>query len=517
MPGQGAEIRAGYITQLGFDSLAAGSESDSGAGAVEKLHGIATAGIREVRRSAPPRRYKAKKHALIDGITQATFDGLFDRIPGEEQEQAIQSEETREDNEQNGRIKSINFEPLVSVSPDDGSRVSEGEPAGRRVGEDSAAGWHIVTEVNPHGQDGLPGSNGDSQGTILPARGRRVILDEPEPGRQPSRDFRITEAHRVGTGGLHEKATTNIAAIRLLKTLEAESRDATDEEKAVLVKYAGWGALPQVFEPSYLIRQEWRAAATELQSLLTDEEYEKARATTPNAHFTSPVVVSTIWQGLQKLGIRGNIEVLEPACGAGHFLGLMPEELQGGHRTGVELDSITARIAKKLYPDSTIFEKGFEETPLPNDYFDAVVGNVPFGDYGVHDPSMKKSLTRAIHDYFFAKSAEKVRPGGILALITSRYTMDKQDETIRRYLAEKADLVAAVRLPNTAFKGNAGTEVVTDILFLQKRIDGKEPAGSNRRLDPRSFTESHTCFTRRCIYSSRSPPGDLTSCSPYRT
>src|SRR5205085_8301801 len=145
--------------------------------------------------------------------------------------------------------------------------------------------------------------------------------------------------------------------------------------------------------------------------------------------------------------------------------------------TGVELDSLTARIAKKLYPDTTIFEKGFEETTLPNEYFDTVVGNVPFGDYPVHDPSMKRSLTRSIHDYFFAKSLEKVRPGGIMAFITSRYTMDKIDPTIREYLAEKADLVAAVRLPNTAFKGNAGTEVVTDILFLQKRQPGQEPGG----------------------------------------
>jgi adenine-specific DNA methylase len=161
--------------------------------------------------------------------------------------------------------------------------------------------------------------------------------------------------------------------------------------------------------------------------------------------------------------------VLEPAMGVGHFFGLMPDSMQGGHKTGVELDSITARIAKKLYPDSTIFAKGFEETPLPDNYFDAVVGNVPFGDYGVHDPSMKHHLTRSIHDYFFAKSLEKVRPGGVMALITSRYTMDKENDTIRRHLAEHADLLGAIRLPNTAFKGNAGTEVTTDILFLRKR------------------------------------------------
>ena len=155
--------------------------------------------------------------------------------------------------------------------------------------------------------------------------------------------------------------------------------------------------------------------------------------------------------------------------GVGHFFGLMPQSMEASHRTGVELDSITARIARKLYPDATIFGQGFEETPLPDDYFDAVVGNVPFGSYGVHDPSMNPQLTRAIHDYFFAKSLCKVRPGGVMALITSRYTMDKQTDTIRRHLAGQADLLGAIRLPNTAFKGNAGTEVTTDILFLRKR------------------------------------------------
>src|SRR5205807_3553885 len=230
--------------------------------------------------------------------------------------------------------------------------------------------------------------------------------------------------------------------------------------------------LAQVFEYDYRRKPEWNTLATELEQLLTTDEYESARATTPNAHFTSPIVIQAIWNGLEKLGIRKGAEVLEPAMGIGHFFGLMPETLQGGRRTGVELDSITARIAKHLYPDSTIFAKGFEETPLPDDYFDLVVGNVPFGDYPVHDPQTRHSLTRSIHDYFFAKSVEKVRPGGILALITSRYTMDKQDSTIRKHLAEQADLVAAIRLPNTAFKGNAGTEVTTDILFLQKRLPG---------------------------------------------
>ncbi len=221
-----------------------------------------------------------------------------------------------------------------------------------------------------------------------------------------------------------------------------------------------------------------KAIAREAEGALTDEEYESARASTPNAHFTSPQVIAAIWNAMQRLGLKSGAQILEPSLGVGHFFGLMPEKiLAGTHRTGVELDAVTARIAKKLYPDAAIFAKGFEETPLPDNFFDAVVGNVPFGDYAVHDPSYKRTLTRAIHDYFFAKSLDKLRPGGIMALITSRYTMDKQDDTIRSYLAERADLLGAIRLPNTAFKANAGTDVTTDILFLQKRAPGAQPAG----------------------------------------
>ena len=296
-----------------------------------------------------------------------------------------------------------------------------------------------------------------------------------EPEERPSRDFRITGAHRIGQGSLHEKARDNIAAIRLLKILEAENRDATLDEKPVLARYVGWGGMPNVF--GYMPPGEWRSTAAAVKELLTGPEFESARASTPNAHFTSPLVIEAIWSGLQRLGLGKGAQILEPAMGVGHFFGLMPESVQSGHRTGVELDSITARIAKKLYPDATIFAKGFEETPLPDNYFDAVVGNVPFGDYAVHDPLMKYPLTRAIHDYFFAKSLQKLRPGGVMALITSRYTMDKQADTIRRHLAEHADLLGAIRLPNTAFKVNAGTEVTTDILFLRKRAPGAEPAG----------------------------------------
>ena len=302
---------------------------------------------------------------------------------------------------------------------------------------------------------------------------------EPEPApAPPSRDFRITAAHRIGEGGLKEKARDNIAAIRTLKQIESENRDATDAEKALLARYSGWGALANVFRP--YPPQEWEQIARELRDLLTEEEYAAARASTPNAHFTAPAVIEAMWQAMQRLGLGSGAQILEPSMGVGHFLGLMPDELlPGSRRTGVELDGITARIAQRLYPDSTVFAKGFEDTPLPDDFFDAVIGNIPFGNYPVFDPAYRRTpaLTRAIHDYFFAKSLDKLRAGGVMALITSRYTMDKQDPAIRRYLAGRANLIGAVRLPNTTFKANAGTEVTTDILFLQKRRPGEGPSG----------------------------------------
>jgi N12 class adenine-specific DNA methylase len=305
----------------------------------------------------------------------------------------------------------------------------------------------------------------------------RVLFDlNPATPAKPSRDFRITEVHRIGQGGLQEKARDNLAAIRTLKRLEAENRDATDAEKSILARYVGWGSMPNAFDRSP--PDEWKRASHEVKQLLTGDEYESARASTPNAHFTSPMVIEAVWDGMRRLGLAKGAQILEPSLGVGHFFGLMPPAvLPEAKRTGVELDSVTARIAQKLYPDATIFAKGFEETALPDNFFDAVVGNVPFGDYGVHDPAYQRSLTRAIHDYFFAKSLDKLRPGGVMALITSRYTMDKQDGAVRGYLAERADLLGAIRLPNTAFKANAGTEVTADIIFLRKRAAGQAPSG----------------------------------------
>jgi N12 class adenine-specific DNA methylase len=322
------------------------------------------------------------------------------------------------------------------------------------------------------------GGVGDPAGEPSSVRDAEII--EPEQAPQiPSRDFRIREEHRIGQGGLKEKARDNIAAIRTLRLVEDEGRSPTEAEKTALARYSGWGALSNVYHP--YPRSDWQEIAGDVRQLLTPEEYDSARASTPNAHFTSPMVIQAIWSAMERLGLGPGAQILEPSMGVGHFFGLMPEAmLPGCRRTGVELDGITARIAKQLYPDAAIFARGFEETALPDNFFDAVIGNIPFGNYGVHDPVYGKSpVTRAIHDYFLAKSVDKLRPGGLMALVTSRYTLDKQDSTIRRYLAERADLVAAIRLPNTAFRANAGTDVTTDILVLQKRARGAAPQGQS--------------------------------------
>jgi hypothetical protein len=274
-----------------------------------------------------------------------------------------------------------------------------------------------------------------------------------------------------------------------LKVIEAEHRPATAEEKAVLVKYAGWGAMPNAFEPRP--PRDWQSVAEELRELLSAEEYASARASTPNAHYTSSEVVEAIWQAMERFGLQAGAQILEPSMGVGHFFGMMPEGLYPGtRRTGVELDSVSARIAAKLYPDSSVHAKAFEDTPLPKEFFDAAIGNIPFGNYPVFDPAYRRSphLTQSIHDYFLAKCLDVVRPGGVVALITSRYTMDKQDPAVRRHLAGGSILLGAVRLPNTAFQANAGTEVTTDILFLQKRSPETPPGESWMELSPVATT-----------------------------
>ena len=288
--------------------------------------------------------------------------------------------------------------------------------------------------------------------------------EEREPEKPAEKtNFRITD-DALGHGGPKAKFRMNMDAIRTLQTIEFEQRLATPEEQEVLSRYVGWGSLPQVFEEN---NAAWADEFRELYETLSPEEYQTARASVLNAHYTSPTVIKAMYTAIENMGFRtGNI--LEPSCGIGNFFGLLPESMAGSRLYGVELDSITGRIAKQLYQNANIVIQGYEATSLPDSFFDVAIGNVPFGDYGVADKRYDKNRF-LIHDYFFAKTLDKVRPGGIVAFITSSGTMDKKNPAVRKYIAQRADLLGAIRLPNNAFLANAGTGVVADILFLQKR------------------------------------------------
>ena len=297
----------------------------------------------------------------------------------------------------------------------------------------------------------------------------KLHIEEPERISTPAvQNFHITDPD-LGAGGQKTKYQNNVAAIRLLKDLEAQGRSATPEEQEVLSRYVGWGGIPQAFDEA---NEKWASEYAELKTLLTPEEYASARGSTLNAHFTSPTVIEGMYQALEQMGVHPDT-VLEPAMGVGNFFGLMPESMQNATLMGVELDSITGRLAKQLYPQANITVDGFERVNLPDNSIDLAVGNVPFGSYKLADPRYDKQ-NLLIHDYFFVKTLDKVRPGGIVAFITSKGTLDKQDSTVREYLAQRADLLGAVRLPNNAFSRNAGTDVTTDILFLQKRAQPPE-------------------------------------------
>jgi len=275
-------------------------------------------------------------------------------------------------------------------------------------------------------------------------------------------NFRITDSD-LGADGAKTKYQANISAIRLLKQLEAEGLQASPDQQDVLSRYVGWGGLADAFDQD---KENWRAEYAELNELLTPEEYEAARASTLNAHYTSPTVIHAMYEALENMGFEsGNI--LEPSMGVGNFFGCLPESMQNSRLYGVELDSITGRIAKQLYPKADITVAGFETTDR-RDFYDVAIGNVPFGQYQVNDWAYNR-LGFSIHDYFFAKTLDQVRPGGVIAFVTSRYTMDKQSPEVRRYIAQRAELLGAIRLPNNAFKANAGTDVVSDIIFLQRR------------------------------------------------
>lgn len=279
---------------------------------------------------------------------------------------------------------------------------------------------------------------------------------------EPAGNFHITDDH-LGEGGAKQKYARNIEAIRTLFKLEDEHRGATAEEQQVLSQYVGWGGLADAFDPG---KDSWAKEYAELKGLLSEDEYAAARSSTLNAHYTSPVAIRSIYDAVEKMGFQsGNI--LEPSMGVGNFFGMMPDSMADSRLYGVELDSITGRIAKKLYPQADITVAGFETTDR-RDFYDLAVGNVPFGQYKVNDKAYNK-LGFSIHNYFFAKAIDQVRPGGVIAFVTSRYTMDSKDSTARKHMAERADLLGAIRLPNNAFRANAGTDVVSDIIFLQKR------------------------------------------------
>ena len=356
-------------------------------------------------------------------------------------------------------------------------------------------------------RNGRSRSKGSRQSRVQSGRGERLVTDQSEAAQEAAAPMN-EEEHARQTEELHEtteqqveqKSTelpggknfvigesldlpsgeksrykANVDAIRLVKQLEAENREATAEEQTVLSKYVGWGGLANAFDAR---KADWSHEFAELRELLTDEEYKAAKGSTLNAHYTSIPVIRAMYRGLERLGFQGG-RMMEPASGVGNFVGAMPADMSAKVRswTMVELDNITGLIAKHLYPHNDVRIEGFEKTVLPDNYMDVAISNVPFGNYPVVDRAYPKKVTSAIHNYFFAKALDKVRPGGIVMFITSSYTMNSNDSTVRKYIAQRADLLGAIRLPNTAFKGNAGTEVVTDILVLKKRAPGTEYAG----------------------------------------
>ena len=302
--------------------------------------------------------------------------------------------------------------------------------------------------------------NGEWQTFPNAAAANEALNAEPVP--EAAGNFHITDDN-LGIGGPKQKFARNIEAIQTLRTLEQEHRGATAEEQQVLSQYVGWGGLADAFDPN---KENWSTEYTQLKGLLTEEEYAAARASTLNAHYTSPIVIRAIYDAVERMGFQsGNI--LEPSMGVGNFFGMLPDTMQDSRLYGVELDSITGRIAKKLYPQADITVAGFETTDR-RDFYDLAVGNVPFGQYKVNDKAYNK-LGFSIHNYFFAKTIDQIRPGGVIAFVTSHFTMDSKDSSARKYMAERANLLGAIRLSNDAFKANAGTEVVSDIIFLQKR------------------------------------------------
>ena len=349
------------------------------------------------------------------------------------------------------------------LSPEELEKYEERQEA-QRIADLEEAQQVLEVEQTDVEQLDMQSEDGEASETVE----QPESVEEVEPTEEMVTDilavnFRITD-DELGQGTPKEKFRANIMAIQLLKKCEEENRNATPEEQEILSRYVGWGGLAEAFDET---KAAWETEYLELKTVLTPEEYAAARASTLNAHYTQPIVIESMYQTLENLGFtKGNI--LEPSMGVGNFFGMLPENLNQSKLYGVELDSISGRIAKLLYPDANIQIKGFEKTDYPNDFFDVAIGNVPFGAYKVNDRQYDR-YNFMIHDYFLAKTIDQLRPGGVAALITTKGTMDKTSPEVRKYLAERADLLGAIRLPNTAFKANAGTEVSADILFFQKR------------------------------------------------
>ena len=346
-----------------------------------------------------------------------------------------------------------------------GGNGSQGHPArdasgsGGENGQRDARPDHEISASGLNGATGARPGLGNGTGGIHPV----AAGSERERIVRNQNNYRISPADGVGAGSPKEKCRANLAAIKLIRKLQAEDRPATQEEKSALVRYVGWGGLPQIFNPA----TDWQAESRELIKLISKEEFRLARASTLNAHYTSGDVIHAMYSALERLGFREG-RILEPACGIGHFIGFMPESIQSQSViTGIEIDPLTAQIAKALYPDADIRNESFEKANVADEFYDVAISNIPFGDYKPFDTKFNKQGF-LIHDYFFARGLEKVRPGGLIMFITSRGTMDKMDGTLRKYVADRADLIGAIRLPNTAFKRNANTEVTTDILILKK-------------------------------------------------
>lgn len=451
--------------------------------------------------------YSSREEAVDDLVQVAENNHLLEEAPtNESTETPAVSAESNADRDGDRAVRVPAEGKAGDVQPDAAGR----EPAAVSPENGRGSGQH---GNRPDAErNGRSRSKRSSESRVQPGRGgdrdtgrgtdavrqqeAAAPMTEEEQGRQHE------ELHETATQQVEQKSTeapggnnyqigesldlpsgskarfrANVDAIRLVKQLESEGRNATAEEQATLARYVGWGGIPEAFDER---KSEWSKEYQELKGLLTDEEYKAAKGSTLNAHYTSVPVIRAMYRGLEKLGFKGG-RMLEPSSGVGNFVGAMPANMTGGVKswTMVELDNITGLIAKHLYPQNDVRIEGFEKTILPDNYMDVAIGNVPFGNYPVVDRAYPKKVTSAIHNYFFAKSLDKVRPGGIVMFITSSYTMNSNDQTVRQYIAKRADLLGAIRLPNTAFAGNAGTSVVTDILVLKKRAAGTEYAGES--------------------------------------